>query len=199
AHSGSPVELVVDPELRDMSTQVRAVDLGLGDKRFQGKDAQMILAITCKLLLSLDMQVRGLRSIMLDCTQLPTNHDYVQQGYAETKKWNEKFQKLKDDGFPRRSRLAAAGKQSDLETVEKYCPEERKVGQLLETVKFVRLKKMHDSELRRLEVNVREPSDSYEIYMIMKADMLTITGSAALTGIAPPGDLNQKIQGFINK
>ena len=65
----------------------------------------MILAIVRKLLLSLDMQVRGLRSIMLDCTQLPTNCDYVQQGYAETKKWNEKFQKLKEDGLaPQKAR-----------------------------------------------------------------------------------------------
>ena len=63
----------------------------------------------------------------------------------------------------------------------------------------MRLNKMHDSDLRRLEVNIREPSDCYEIYMLMKADMLSIPGSAALTGIAPPGDLSRKIQEFLDK
>ena len=180
------------------------------------------MEIFAKLLLSLDLQVRGLRSILLDCVAIATSSMYIQKGSEATKKWNDAYNKLKEDGATPKAakgqlglphvhlwnallgtfkeRATKAQNQPAVQQVTEYLEQAQPLGVkgMASVVKFVRINKMYSSEHKRLEVNVKPDTIHEKMWHTIRADILTLPESNHLEGMAPPGDLTRKVQEWLD-
>ena len=189
-----------------------------------GNDRDRLMQVFAKFLLSLDMQMRGIRSILILCYSIEASTSFVTEGLLATKKWNEELQRLKEvEGKSSREAKAQLGlpnihlwnamikctlqslekkaeRKADYDFTKAYCDELQKSGavkELSRQVKYCRLAKMHDNSRKRLEINISETSPSYKIWMIMEKEILAIRTTEVLEGIAPPGDLNRQVHKFL--
>ena len=75
-----------------------------------GTDKDRLLLIFGKLLLNLEMQVRGIRAILMTCISLEASGCFVVAGLAATKKWSDEMTRLKEEeGFTNKEAKARLG------------------------------------------------------------------------------------------
>eukprot|EP00972_Heterocapsa_arctica_P081105 11950558-Heterocapsa_arctica.AAC.1 len=84
---------------------------------------------------------------------------------------------------------------SESKLIKDYCEFIKKdpVKTLTEQVRHVRVCKCYNKDMKKLEVNTKQDSRSYHIWQIMKEKLIG-AGCRELAGIAPPGDLERRIQ-----
>ena len=70
--------------------------------------------------------------------------------------------------------------------------------QLCHQVRYVRVAKAFSQIHKKLEMSFRDGTDSFRIWhQLICVDLQTCTGVSELDGVAPPGDLERQIQGFL--
>eukprot|EP00929_Paragymnodinium_shiwhaense_P100254 TRINITY_DN62448_c0_g1_i1.p2 TRINITY_DN62448_c0_g1~~TRINITY_DN62448_c0_g1_i1.p2 ORF type:complete len:135 (+),score=27.02 TRINITY_DN62448_c0_g1_i1:49-405(+) len=68
-----------------------------------------------------------------------------------------------------------------------------------QTVKYVRIQKCWDRQIKRLEVSVQDNTVSNEVWQVCKKLLLTKFNASERRGIAPNGDLETRIQAMLQK
>eukprot|EP00959_Pyramimonas_sp_CCMP1952_P057164 1193123-Pyramimonas_sp.AAC.1 len=70
---------------------------------------------------------------------------------------------------------------------------------LLKEVQYARCCKTYDSKTKRLEVNVKPNSDSEKVLQQILVPLWLRDKAVKLEGVAPPGDLERRIQQAIDE
>ena len=187
------------------------------------KDLIKMVALIAKLSLSTAQCTRCLRSVMLEVFTFVLECSLVQAVKTATRKYREACEKI-PDSVQRKARLGLPhihvwnallhgwkeylGKQGSQESQEKltmlntYIQKYQGLGWeiLSEQVKFARLKKIHDRKRIHLEMNVKPGTDSNDLYEGgLKEWILHHPECDKIVGQAPPGDLERRIQQWLEE
>eukprot|EP00404_Azadinium_spinosum_P041757 CAMPEP_0180830898 /NCGR_PEP_ID=MMETSP1038_2-20121128/76053_1 /TAXON_ID=632150 /ORGANISM="Azadinium spinosum, Strain 3D9" /LENGTH=218 /DNA_ID=CAMNT_0022874065 /DNA_START=528 /DNA_END=1181 /DNA_ORIENTATION=+ len=186
------------------------------------KDAGILLIINliAKLCLSSALQVRVLRSIVINVYRVPLLSPFIEKGMDATRKFGEMAKKLRDGGATSDqvhartfahlwnalitvliSGLTALvtskpDVQKHLDKVQQYCRNMKDAGivTLTASLKYVKISRAWDRDHKKLEISVDDSSPSFPIYQILHEFLIQQDGIAELPGMAPAGDLERKIQ-----
>jgi len=198
------------------------MELGLQQTRKERQKSSWPLA---KLSLSNALQLRALRSILLEVHQVPTENRYIQEAVKATKAFAEAAKEMsaKDKeeqlGLPHihvwNALLGVAMRsledrqkvnqdptlQSALVTLKEYAGKYQELGwkAVHAEVKYARVQKNFKAELRRLEINVVDQSPSDEVWGIIKKDLKRAKDVRELPRMAPAGDLERQLQRFLDE
>ena len=200
-------------------SKVRAV----ARQGMEDAETKKLLSTLAKLSLSNAMQIRALRSILLEVHQVPAANPYIQEAMQATKKYAEAAKEMspKDKeerlGLPHihvwNALLAVATRNLEQRAKEQDPSHQESLAVLLEyaskyqeqgwkaihhEVKYARVQKNFRPELKRLEINLMESSPSDKVWAIIKADLRRDQGVRELPGVAPAGDLERQLQRFLD-
>lgn len=184
-----------------------------------GRELQRTVETLTKLTLSNAQQIRGMRSILLDCYRLPADAQLVVAAKAATQAYAEKARKIENAadryeriGLPHlhawngcirayKAALEAGGAAAKpkldalLGLLEKTRAEGGKI--VMEHVPYCRVRKTFNRDYMNLEIHVMRGTHSRGIYEMVREWVLSLKGAAQLPGTAPPGDLGRKLQEWL--
>ena len=180
-----------------------------------GKVDDKIVTSMAKLCLANAMQVRALRQIVMECVRIPTDCEFVESSAMATKAYGDKVREMEDQGTSQediknkvgiphvhiwnamlktlREKITDGTKAQKIDT---YIESIRPIGWkgIARDVRYVRVAKMYQKEYKRLEISVRPSTTAAEVWCIMHEALLELKGAKDLEGMAPPGDLEHKLQ-----
>ena len=190
-------------------------------------ETKKLLATLAKLSLSNALQLRALRSILLEVHQVPTDNRYIQEATKATKAFAEAAKEMsaKDKeeqlGLPHihvwNALLGVAMRsledrqkanqdptlqlQSSLMALKEYASTYQELGwkAVHAEVKYARIQKNFKAELKRLEINIVDKSPSDEVWQIIREDLKRDKEVRELPGVAPAGDLERQLQRFLDE
>ena len=184
------------------------------------KDMLNIIGTIGKLSLNSAQQTRALKSILIDVFRVPTDFPMAAAMRAATKGFAEAAQRIVDPiarterlGVPHvhawnacvktfKLALEASSAQADKDTlgmIAQYIDKKNKEGWkgVVSEVTYARVRKNFNKEFVRLEFNVRDATPSRPLYESMKKWINTWPSTSELPGVAPPGDLERKVQQWL--
>ena len=174
------------------------------------KEITRVVSILTKLSLSNAQQARFLKAIVMDSFRLPAESDLIvkakeaTQAFATQAKTTHDKDKL---GLPHihiwSAFLAVLKQHANHDTKAKLDEYIAKMGPLgwkviNEQVKHVRVRKNFDKQFVTVEIAIVRGSDSSAVYEIMKEYIKTIRDAIELPGTAPSGDLERKLQAWLD-
>ena len=168
-----------------------------------------LLTQVAKLSLANALSARVMRSIVLDVMHVPASSAVITAIMAATRAFAEAHrpasaQERLGMGMPHHHAWNAL-----IETVKRDAPsgafeckaiedysafvKTDPVTILTKQVRYVRVTKCYDKTMKKLEVNCYPDCQSYKLWQVIKAFLLK-GGCKELPGLAPPGDLERRIQ-----
>ena len=191
-----------------------------GDKGKTGsKVDEKVVTSMAKLCLANSMQIRALKQTVMECARIPTDNDFVESSAMATKAYGDKVREIKDQGVSQEDVKNRVGiphvhiwnamlktlreKITDgtkAQKIDSYIEALRPVGWkgLARDVRYVCVAKMYQKAHKRLEISVRPSTMSAEVWCIMHESLLELKGAKDLEGMAPPGDLEHKLQDWLD-
>lgn len=181
------------------------------------KDMINIIGTIGKLSLNSAQQTRALKNILIDVFRVPTDFPMAAAMRAATKGFVEAAQRIVDPvarterlGVPHvhawnaciktyKLALEASSAQADKDTlgeIVQYIGMKNKEGWkgVASEVTYARVRKNYNKDFVCLEFNVRDATASRPLYESMKKWINTLPDTSELPGVAPPGDLERKVQ-----
>jgi hypothetical protein len=167
-----------------------------------------LLSIVAKLCLANALSCRVLKSVVLDVMHVPIGHKAASSALEATRAYAVAHKPATPAvrasmGMPHHHAWEALlswvqedkPSAADSKTLADYCEFVKKdpVKTLTMQVRHVRIAKCFNKDMKKLEVNTQQDSRSYLVWQIMKAKLIS-AGCKELAGIAPPGDLERRIQ-----
>eukprot|EP00929_Paragymnodinium_shiwhaense_P079726 TRINITY_DN41558_c0_g1_i1.p3 TRINITY_DN41558_c0_g1~~TRINITY_DN41558_c0_g1_i1.p3 ORF type:complete len:229 (+),score=74.86 TRINITY_DN41558_c0_g1_i1:841-1527(+) len=189
------------------------------------KDTKKLLLLLCKLALNSAQQIRCLRSIVLSCYAVPTESEIV-KGISRSM---QAYDALKDKYSSKEEKIEAIGPHHihawdsllrGIETklnvnkelmgmIAKYeettkeiaAKEKMQIHKVLQReVKYCRIMNTFNKRVtRRLEVSFAEGSNSQQMWNCIEPHFLNMPDHKKLPGIAPPGDMERRIQAALEE
>eukprot|EP00929_Paragymnodinium_shiwhaense_P067064 TRINITY_DN33744_c0_g1_i1.p2 TRINITY_DN33744_c0_g1~~TRINITY_DN33744_c0_g1_i1.p2 ORF type:complete len:234 (+),score=64.08 TRINITY_DN33744_c0_g1_i1:45-746(+) len=182
------------------------------------QQTERLLNLVAKLALSSALQVRVLRSIMLDIYLLPEDHRIVGAIKAATTEYANQV-----EGISKQKRTEVLGLphlhawNAFLNAVKGLCKvqevatalvayEQQVVGQVSSSnlwtvlhahVRYCRVQKCWAAKLKRLEINVVIGTPAATLWDVLKKHMGTL-GLQERRGMAPPGNLEEQVQRMLD-
>ena len=191
-----------------------------GDKgKNGGKVDEKVVTSMAKLCLANSMQIRALRQIVMECIRIPTDCELVESSAMATKAYSDRVREMKDQGVSQEDIKNRMGiphvhiwnamlktlreKITDgtkAQKIDGYIETLRPVGWkgIAKDVRYVRVAKTYQKEYKRLEISVRPSTMSAEVWCIMHEALLELKGAKDLEGMAPPRDLEHKLQDWLD-
>ena len=178
-----------------------------------------LTAMVAKLTLSCALQVRVIKSILLEVFLVKEDSPVAQAMMAATKKYSEtadtvaKDLRVKSLGLPHHWAWNALMAECLKFTSNKQAYEEYSqyvagctasnplaVYDLFHVeMKYARLQKCWAKDMKRLEVNCTPGTKTAALWEVMKTDLRNQKWASERRGMAPPGDLEEKIQTMFEK
>lgn len=181
------------------------------------QDIKKIIDVLCKLGLSNALSARVLEAVVLQAMLTQVSNKYVvaikasNASYLNAGKGLSKEQKEAKHAVPHghawnamltvlkgESPDDAAAVQAYVEQLTLLHTKEKFIHGILENVKVVRLQKAYGQDNIKLKVGVNPGTTEHELWKRIK-NHLVRTGSRPLMGTAPPGQLEQAIQEYLEK
>ena len=217
------MDLGLDVEMPVGSASATAKTRRVGE---HSADMEKFVALLAKLSLSNALRIRRAQSILLQVIRVPTENPYIQAGIKATQDWAEK---AKASAKPARetplglphihcfnamlrycmtkydSKTAPTAADSEAaHAMKEYCatcaamegPTWEAINQ---HVKHWRVQRNHAREYKRLEYNIVPGSPAERVTEIIVRDVLTDKGAQRLQGVAPAGDMERKIQSWLDE
>jgi hypothetical protein len=204
------------------------VDMGENTRRVRpavgaaSKDLIAIVGTIGKLSLNSAQQARAMKSILIDVYRVPADFPMASAMKAATKNFAEAAQKITDPvartdrlGVPHvhawnacvktyKLAMEASTTQGDKERLAEivtYIGEKNTQGWkgIVKEVTYARVRRNYNKEAVCLEFNVKDGTDSYKIYSNMVQWLLRQPATTELPGVAPPGDLERKVQQWLTE
>jgi hypothetical protein len=181
-------------------------------------ELKKITAVLAKLCLSSALKARCLQSILLTVLLVPESNSFVKVGLEATKKWTDKVKDASRDekdklGLPHvhcfnamlalcQQRLKDKNAQEELKTIGDYCAAAQRAAspakEIARDVRFWRIQRNYDREFKRIEYSVNVGTQAHAVAIIIHKELLTNEGVRELPGIAPAGDLERKVQAWLD-
>ena len=181
------------------------------------KEMQKIMAVIAKLSLSNALQARFTRAMLLDVYRVKADSLFATEIKAATKQFTERAKEIPDQptrlrmlGLPHvhawnaclkalRALLDKPEKQEVAAQLGQYCTKAQALGWqgVAEQVKFMRLRKTFNRDFVNLEFNLVPDSDADKVFPLMKEALLSQPEAAHLPGVPPPGDLERRVQRWL--
>jgi len=181
-----------------------------------GREQQRILETLAKLSLSNALQVRVLRSVMIDVVRVKTDSKMVGMIRESTKKFADAHKALSAEertdcklglihihawnamvGFYQKEIEGDAAASLEL---KQYMDQYSALGwrAVAKEVKHVQVAKAWDAQYKKLEVSTTHDTPSAKLWDKIKALILKDPACKELPGRAPPGDLERQLQTYLD-
>lgn len=176
--------------------------------------------LSCKLSLSTALAARVLKSVVLTNIRLPVTSAFVTRAMSATRAYADKAKTFIDKKTKKyqmnephthvfNAFLNAAANSTKVvghEIVTAYTEKLRGLvaipkglQQIASGVKYARISKQWDPQYKRIEFNAKENTEEHHVfYQCLLPTILAEGGAEELEGVAPPGDLERKVQEAIN-
>lgn len=210
-------EFITDKPNQGYTKKVKVVDKDVNKE---------ILVQMSKLCLSNALQVRTLRAVSIECFRIPADSHWIVACKESTQKWTKLIEAAKDAGPAARDkigpphvyvinaifkRVLEVTKDTDTELHTKMsnaCSQWSSWKDINDVVKHAKVSKMYQQDVKRLEVacpmsmvcNLQDSDHITPAWMWLKAKSLLLKDSTVreLAGMAPKGDLERKLQDFVD-
>ena len=180
---------------------------------------RVLLTLVAKLALSSALATRVLKSVILRVVLISSSCEFSTKGKAATANWASAAKALPKGaaGVEARAKMgqphhalwnawlkivAAKGTEAQQKTCKDYIEYMTKGGlkQLSKEVKYVRLNKAWDPEIKKLELCFLEGSETEKFFEGTLLPIMIKDGKAReVEGVAPQGDLERKIQAALDE
>ena len=185
----------------------------------EDSDLKKITMVLAKLCLSNALRARCLQSILLTVLFVPGSDAFLKVGLEATKQWTVKVKSASREdrdklGLPHvhcfnamlslclRRLAEKGGHEQDIATINTYCSEVQRTANPVQSiatdVRYWRTQRNVDRDLKRIEFNVNIGTKAHEVSLIIKTALLSQEGVREMPGIAPAGDLQRKIQAWLD-
>ena len=177
---------------------------------------KQLVTVIAKLSLSNALRIRCLQSIVLQVLKVPTETQYIKAGMEATAQWTQQAKGLsqepKEDtiGIPHVHLFNAlikvlkerkADHQPTQQAITDYVTQMQSGGWRAAhaQIPYCRIQRNYDKEFKRLEWNANAGTPSANIMALIVEDLKTVKGTKQLPGIPPAGDLERKIQTWLDE
>ena len=185
----------------------------------EDSDLKKITTVLAKLCLSNALRASCLQSILLTVLLVPESDAFVEVGLEATKQWTDKVKSASREdrdklGLPHvhcfnamlsmclRRLTEKGGHEEDIATINTYCSEVQRLANLVQSistdVRYWRIQRNFDREFERIEFNVNIGTKARRVSLIITAALLSQGGVREMPGIAPAGDLEGKVQVWLD-
>mmetsp|Transcript_87305 Transcript_87305/g.282666 ORF Transcript_87305/g.282666 Transcript_87305/m.282666 type:complete len:216 (+) Transcript_87305:136-783(+) len=177
------------------------------------KETQRLFTMVIKLCLSVSQQTRALKSILLTCYSLPASESLVDRVKEATTGWSHAVKdksrtQRKEYGEPHIHAfnafmgwmLTEYDKDPKIKQVltEYQATLTGGMMELAAQVRYFHINKCFDRQCKRLEVTFRVGSDTERMWSIIEPALMQRRGWEPLPSMAPPGDLERKLQKYLD-